>query len=193
MIPMKFRSVFLFALLVIPLTAVSQQFNAGMKAGISATQISGDQLSGFDKPGLYGGGFVNIYYKPKYCIQMELSFIQKGSKKNPNPDRNDFETYILNLNYLEFPLLIRHDHNEYLSLEAGLALAALLNYREEVNEGAPLAPTRTFGKTDFSALVGGYFRFSDKLILNLRYEHSILPVRKHSSGISYRLNKGQYN
>lgn len=190
---MSFRSLFLWLMLFIPILALGQQFNAGFKAGISATQISGDQLAGFDKPGIFGGGFVNAYFKPKDAIQMEITFIQKGSKKNPNPDNNDFDTYYLNINYLEFPFLLRHDHNEYFSLEAGLSLAALLNYREEVNEGTGSAPAQAFGKTDLSALFGGYFRFSEKILLNLRYEHSVLPVRKHGSGATYRLNKGQYN
>ncbi len=190
---MKYRLFILVLGLSFPLFLSGQQFNAGIKAGISATQISGDQLAGFDKPGLFGGGFVNAYFRDKDCIQLELTFIQKGSRKNPNPDNNDFESYLLNLNYLEFPLLLRHDHNDYLSLEAGLSLAALLNFREEVNEGAPLAPTRTFDKTDLSGLAGAYFHFSEDFILNLRYEHSLLAVRKHSSGATYRLNKGQYN
>lgn len=169
----------------------AQEFNAGLKGGLSATQISGDQLSGFDKAGLYAGAFVNLYLWPNACLQMEMSFIQKGSRKNPDPDKNDFTEYRLNLDYIEVPLIYRVDYNERFSIEAGMALAALLHSREEAYP--PLAPTPAFNKQDFSVLGGGYFHFADRMYINLRYQSSILPVREHRSGATYRLNQGQYN
>jgi hypothetical protein len=169
----------------------AQEFNAGLKGGLSATQISGDQLSGFDKAGLYAGTFVNLYLWPRACLQMEMSFIQKGSRKNPDPDKNDFTEYRLNLDYIEVPLIYRVDYSDMFSIEAGLALAALLHSREEAYP--PLAPTPPFNKQDLSVLGGGYFHFADRMYINLRYQSSILPVREHRSGATYRLNKGQYN
>ena len=78
----------------------SQQFNGGVLGGVSASQITGDELSGFNKAGLYLGSFVNFYLNRRTSIQMEIDYIQKGSRKNPNPDNNDFITYKLNLNLL---------------------------------------------------------------------------------------------
>jgi len=38
---------------------LSQEFNAGISAGISTSQVSGDNLAGFNKAGIILGGFVN--------------------------------------------------------------------------------------------------------------------------------------
>lgn len=183
----------LFALLaaLCSLSLNAQQFNAGLKGGLSATQISGDQLSGFDKPGIFAGTFVNLYLNAHTALQMEINFIQKGSKKNPNPDKDDFDEYLLNLNYIEVPLLYRLDFSEQFSVEGGAALAVLLSSKEE---GYPLlAATPAFNKQDLSLILGTYFRVTPRLYANLRYSHSVIPVREHSSGASFRLNNGQYN
>ncbi|HRY98285.1 MAG TPA: outer membrane beta-barrel protein [Bacteroidales bacterium] len=181
----------LFLLLLPCLAVQAQQFNAGIRGGLSATQISGDQLSGFNRAGPVAGPFVNLYLWPRACVQMEMVYIQKGSRKNPDPDKNDFNEYRLRLDYIEVPVVYRLDYNERFSLEAGLALAALLNTREIGYP--PLAPTPAFNKQDLSVLGGGYFRFGERLYVNLRYQSSILPVRDHLSGATFRLNKGQYN
>lgn len=186
-----FQKAFILILCLVPAFLQAQEFNAGIKGGISATQISGDNLAGYDKPGVFLGGFVNIYLNDFAAIQMEIDFIQKGSRKNPNPDKNDFTEYLLNLNYVEVPLLYRLDFNPSFSAEAGLSLAALVGSKEQAYP--PSAPPPGFNSLDVGFLLGGYFHFADSWYANLRLSHSILPVREHSSGATYRLNRGQYN
>ena len=38
----------------------AQQFHGGIIAGIVGSQVAGDTYSGFDKGGIFGGGYVNI-------------------------------------------------------------------------------------------------------------------------------------
>jgi hypothetical protein len=72
-----------------------QRFNAGIKAGVSTTQVSGDTYSGYNKAGLVGGAFVRGIMNEKWTGQFEIMYIQKGSRHNGNPDKGD---YIIKVN-----------------------------------------------------------------------------------------------
>jgi hypothetical protein len=190
---MKFKIIIIFILLFITVHyARSQQFNGGILGGVSATQITGDQLSGFNKAGFYLGGFVNFYFNQRTSFQMEIDYIQKGSRKNPNPDNNDFISYKLNLQYIDIPLLLRYDYSSVLIFECGPYLGFLMDDDERDHNGN-IPVIVDFNKNDFGMMVGLYYKLDSKIRMNFRYSNSLIPVRKHTSGATYRLNKGQYN
>ncbi len=172
--------------------ARGQGFRAGVIAGVSATQISGDQLGGFDKAGVIAGGFVSTYLSPKFDVQMEILYFQKGSRKNANPDIEDYTSYLLRLNYFEVPVLAQWKFSKRFVFEAGPTFGALLSTYEEdeygeVNENYP------FKKFELGILGGMNIMVVKGLSFNARIESSVMPVRDHASGQSYRLNHGQYN
>lgn len=78
-------------------------------------------------------------------------------------------------------------------LEGGLSYGILISQYEEVNgyEYDRITPEFAFG--DLSLNIGFFFAVTDHIKFNFRYSNSILPVRPHGSGATYRLNKGQYN
>ena len=55
-----------------------QNFKAGLIAGISTSQISGDQLGGFNKLGIKLGGSVNHFINSASRGQLALYYIDKG-------------------------------------------------------------------------------------------------------------------
>ena len=57
---------------------------------------------------------------------MELDYIQKGSRENPDSS-NNYEFYLLRLNYVEIPLHYKYDFHEKGTLEAGLSLGFLVH------------------------------------------------------------------
>ncbi len=172
----------------------SQKFHGGIQVGLPMSQVSGDQLGGFDKAGIFGGGFVSLHFFQKSSVQLEINYIQKGSRKNPNPDNGDYSKYLLRLHYIEVPLLYKYDLHKLISLEIGAAVAFLAKSTEEDENGVSLEP-RAFNKYEISLIGGGYVNFLKKLRLNVRYENTFpfLPIRDHYSEATYRLNKGQYN
>lgn len=174
---------------------VAQNFNGGLLGGLVSSQISGDRLGGFDKPGLYAGAFVNYRLQDDYILQLEISFVQKGSRKTANFDIGDYSTYLLNMNYVEIPVWLRYQVINKAGLEASLSYAYLFNYSEKDQNGditmPPGAPQ--FKKSDISAGIGAWYSLNRRLSLNMRMTHSIIPVRKHASGASYYLNFGQYH
>ena len=52
-----------------------QNFNAGGIIGINTSQVSGDNLSGFNKLGVRIGGFVNREFNA-FTAQIELQYIK---------------------------------------------------------------------------------------------------------------------
>jgi hypothetical protein len=181
----KLFSVTVLFILSVPVSA--QKFNAGIIAGISATQVSGDNLAGFDKAGLGTGGMVSLGISDKISAQFELLYIQKGSKTKSN----DSLFYRLNLHYLEVPLLLRYHYRKFI-FEAGPSVGVLTGSSEEDLYGE-IKGQKGFNTLELSGNVGVNYPFSPHFIFNWRISGSLLPVREHSSGETFRLNQGQYN
>lgn len=188
---------FLFSIFILTasLSAFSQDFNAGINLGMTGTQVTGDRLSGFNKAGLFGGFFVNRNLGNLGDGQLEINFIQKGSRKNAHPDKGDYESYLLRLNYVEVPVMYRFRIKDFLKIEAGVMLAYLINSKEFDIQGE-VTPDPTipyFKKYDFSAFAGINYKINDKLALSLRYSYSVLAIRPKPSSATYRYDQGQYN
>lgn len=189
------RSLYLLPLFfLLPLSADAQSFHAAVKGGIAATQVSGDNLSGYDQFGGVLGGVVGIPIGKKIDLNLEILFVQKGSRKKANPDNGDFEEYLLRLNYFEFPLLLQYKHNDRIALEAGPIIGVLVSSKEEDELGPyNYNEPRPFDRTEVGAGGGIQYRFADNFSVVSRFETSVLPIRPHESGKTYQLNRGQYN
>lgn len=185
-----YSKIIFLVIIGLPYCGLSQEFNGGILGGVSASEISGDRLEGPNKAGIYAGGFVNRYISEKSSIQMELDFIQKGSRKNPDTlDNSNF--YLLRLNYVELFLHYKWDFSNVFTLEAGPSYGILINSYEEA-DGQVLAEP-PFNSGDLSGNIGLFFTLTDHWRFNLRYSNSILAVRAHSKGQTYQWNRGQYN
>jgi len=189
--PMNLRLIIITAFLVTGLAISAQDFNGGLLGGLAATQVSGDRLSGPNKAGIYAGAFVNRYFSLRSSVQMELNFIQKGSRSNPD-STNNYESYLLRLTYIELPIHYRYDFIERASFETGLSLGVLIHSYEEAN-GYEWVSGPDFKPIDLSFNIGLFYNISDNLRINARLSNSILAIRPHSQGQTYRWNKGQYN
>lgn len=175
----------------------AQQFQAGILSGISTSQVDGDTHAGYDKLGLLAGGFVstNLSGEGKWSASFELNYIQKGSRKNPHPDKGDYTSYKLKLNYIEVPILLKYSfttidslsgwsQQRNFSLEGGLAFAALVHSKEEDSSG-PVLNGSPFQKYDYSAILGLNYFISKHIGFNVRTEYSVFPVRKGGTSSYY--------
>lgn len=189
------KTAFIILLIISSVAGFSQDFNAGIQFGITATQVTGDQLSGFNKAGLFGGVYVN---RPLGNIgegQFEINFIQKGSRKNARPDKGDYESYLLRLNYVEVPVMYRFRLKNFLRIETGVMFAYLINSKEFDIQGqvTPDPTVNGFKKLDFSAFAGLNYKINDNLALSIRYSYSVLAIRPKPQTVTYRYNSGQFN
>ncbi len=167
----------------------SQEFNAGPSVGVSTSQVSGDNLAGFNKAGIILGGFVNRKVNNQMMLQIEMIYIQKGSS-NPNQNVNNLAD--IHLDYIEIPLLAIFKSSEKLSIEGGFHCSALIDgyYQDLYGE---LENQTSFDNFELGAIIGISYNLSPKISLNTRLNNSIIPIAEHASGQTYRFNMGKYN
>ena len=98
----------LFALIILISNNVkSQNFKGGIIGGIATTQVSGDNLGGYNKAGLCIGVFTQLPISPISNIKMEMEYIQKGSR-NPKLNQNGIPD--ISTSYLEIPISLNYNN-----------------------------------------------------------------------------------
>lgn len=189
---------------------LAQQFKAGILAGIVTSQVDGDTYAGYDRVGAMAGGFVskNISANGKWNLSFELTYIQKGSRKVPHPDKGDLASYSLSLNYAEVPLLVTYNFSTSdssggerlkFAIEGGIGMGALVRSKESDANGLIPAGGIPFQKADYSIIVGLDYLLTKHLVFNVRTEYSLVPVRKFGTAPYYQnwtyrfLKPGYYN
>lgn len=189
------RYLFVLFFLALQCETYSQlDFSAGLQTGLSASQVSGDGLSGFDKFGLSAGPFVRAEWSETSSMKVEILYINKGSRKNANPKTNDFRTYVLSLNYVEVPILFNYSYEDKLRGEAGIGIGTLISSSQRDND-LEIGFSRPFKSTEFSLIFGVNYKFNENLFFNARYSNSIIPVRNApTTGSTFSFYEaGQYN
>jgi hypothetical protein len=179
-------------LLLVPF-AKAQQFSGGIAAGVVGSQVAGDTYSGFNKAGIYAGGWVNLPVKERTAWQMELDYIQKGSRRNPDPKSIDPTYYIMRLGYVELTFLYQFKLRSGLIIEGGPAFSFMLHQFEE-RDYQPVTnyPYRLFNS---NITLGIAYPFSDRLVAHFRTDNSVQSIRTEpSNGNVWRLFEyGQFN
>jgi hypothetical protein len=170
----------------------AQTFDGGLFFGANTSQVFGDGMAGFNKLGLYTGAFVSWPLTRKTFLQLELSYIEKGSRQKLREDDPTNTPYTLKTNYLEVPLLFGWKTDPF-SLEFGLA-ASILVKGEDVDGVNNFDPSAQFSKTNLGFIFGGGYYLSKQLTINCRYSGSILAFRKldHNEPSVLRIG-GQYH
>lgn len=176
--------------LLITQPASAQKFEGGLIAGLSASQVAGDKLSGYNKAGIFGGSYVALHLNDRNTLRLELDYIQKGSRKNANFDKEDYDSYIIRLGYVEMPLLFQRRYGKKLIAEVGPAMSFLVHSYEAFNkleiEGLP------FKKQNLSIIVGFSYLLNEKISVGLRTSNSLFSIRVNNNVADYRRRLGKY-
>jgi len=168
----------------------TRRFDAGLIGGLTGSQISGDNLSGFNQIGLTFGPYVETWFNETWGGEFEMIYVMKGSRRVPKAEEGNL-SYTLRLNYIEVPLLAKARLKKF-TYEMGPTIGFLIGSREMVNE-LSLPNPRSFDRIEIAALVGVGYDLSDKFAFTVRLGNSLLPVRNHPAGSTFRWNLGQYN
>ncbi|MDZ7848812.1 MAG: outer membrane beta-barrel protein [Owenweeksia sp.] len=125
------------------------------------------------------GGVCRGFYKSSLgensLVQLELSFIQKGSRQVPD-STNNYVQYRTRANYIEIPLLYQLRWND-LSFELGPALDINVTQSEESNNQS-VEPDPEYLRFHLSGIFGINYHFSRQWHVNFRTNISISPARK---------------
>ncbi len=187
---MKIFSSFLVLFALATTISMAQPFGGGFFAGISASQVDGDTYAGYNKLGLTAGAYILRDISRKLDWKMELRYIQKGAY-HKGPEQNP-SLYKLTVHYVELPVMLQYRFQDKILFDAGLAPGVFLFYREE-DENGEFPGDNPFHRISLDAFAGANYALTDHLIAGLRYSYSVIPIRDHPSGQTYRLNHGQYS
>jgi len=190
------RNCLLFILFV-PLGLFSQKFNAGILAGGLVSQVDGDTWAGYNKFGFLAGGYVNLKLSHHSSLQMEMEYIQKGSRKNNDLEKDDLNSYLLRLHYLEIPVIYQFNFAKRFSAETGPAMDILLGSYEE-KDGIPDPPTEPLRNVTLSGIIGFSAYITNHLKACFRFNYSLISIRNTTAPYpaSYRkilFEWGQYS
>ena len=185
----------LFFFLSFSLSSFCQGFIPGIFGGFLESQVDGDRLSGYNKPGGTFGFIVNRDLGKRSMIQTEFEFIQKGSRKLADPAQGDNHSYQIKLNYIEVPFLFNYTFGKKFIPEAGLAFAYLLS-SAEVLDGLSNDPAPKFSNFEYSCILGFNYKLFDRFRLNLRWSYSLIPIRRPGGDNAFNIDyfdRAQYN
>lgn len=177
----KFLYIFILLLVFSGLNTFAQNFHGGVTAGLVASQVAGDTYSGFNKAGVFVGGYVYLDLSERSALQMELTYYQKGSRANPD-STNNFQQYIFRANYIEMPLLYMFKAGKFI-VHAGPSLGFLMGHYEEAEyqrldglEGynEPAAVTLQIN-------LGMRYYFTEKFGADFRTNNSLLNIRSRNA------------
>lgn len=160
----------------------AQDFYAGPIIGASFSQVDGDSYAGFNKAGFVIGGFAGRSLSDIWDVQMEIVYIQKGSRKTPDAENGDYSDYMIHLNYIQFPVLVRLKQKKF-SIEGGICIGSLLGSREE-EFGEPIVSQYIvpFKSTEWSWLCGVNYQITERLRVNGRFSYSLFRIRVPYNG-----------
>ena len=181
------RLLLAFGFLFLAFGAFGQSFKAGLLAGLATTQVDGDGFAGYSKAGIFAGGFASKRLSPasKWTAMFEITYIQKGSKRNP--------IYKVKLDYAEVPILLKYDFavsdsasgsRTNFGVLGGIAIGALVKSEESDAYGVLTGGT-PFQKIDICYVLGLSYALSEHVGFEARTEYSIIPVRKGGSSTYY--------
>lgn len=181
-----FSILLIASLTLISWKAFSQRIMGAVNAGFNLTQVDGDEVYGFKKPGVQIGPSAVIPFGKKWLVSLETIYNQKGSRQGMQyntTDSNDVVytgEYKLRLDYVEVPVLVHFNDKDQLIAGVGASWGRLVNVKEWEHgrrvESTTLT-SRTYDRNDFNVLADLRFRISGRWYGNFRYAYSISKIR----------------
>lgn len=167
----------LFLFFISPNLLFGQGFGGGVYAGISTSQVTGDGIAGFHKVGGWGGAFTDYRFTPRSTVQLELSFIQKGSRQTPTVQNNN-RLIFFNQNILEIPVMYRWYGIKNMSIELGIQTGILLSTLERETNFQDTRNSNAYRSVEMSGAAGlSYYLWKNKIEVNMRYSNSLFTLK----------------
>ncbi|MEM6842597.1 MAG: outer membrane beta-barrel protein [Bacteroidota bacterium] len=127
---MRHVGLFLYCFLLLSV-ARAQSFQAYAELGINASQIDGDDLFGYNQPGLRLGAHIAYPLDSGWLVRGGMVYSGKGSRHG----ERDPIFQILRVNYLELPLVAQYALLEQVSLSAGFTANYLIQAKVDGGGG----------------------------------------------------------
>ncbi len=182
--------IILLVFIATSINLIAQNFSGYCNIGINGSQVSGDNLSGFDKFGVNFGIGTNRIFHKNIFYNIEIKYIEKGSN-NPKLHQNNITE--INLSYLELPISVGIKNNKY-AYDVGLSYGYLIKSQEKDKYGE-VNNFNQFNNYDVSVFSSFEYKIKKQIFFDIMISNTILfwPIRNHSSNTTLWYNQGQYN
>jgi hypothetical protein len=180
---MKTNIVITLALLLAAVGVQAQHSNLGIKGGLNAYTVAGDNSGGRDyKFGFHIGLLTHFHMGDQFALQPELTYSTQGTLLNSgNSDE-------LNLNYLNIPVLFQYMFDNGFRLQAGPQLGILTSAESKIGNTTTDVKDN-FNGTDIGLTIGmSYVKPSTGFGYDFRYNHGLTNINDSNATNSY--NRG---
>jgi len=152
----------------------------GFMVGISGSQVDGDRLSGYNKPGLFAGGSIIGGLTDKYSLEFQINFAQKGARSSNQEFEKTGRRTIIRYNYIEFPVNFRYQFSSNGAIGAGVAANVFVSGAIDAgdNLGFIDLTDADMRRVNLSSHLLVEYRITDNLYLGGRFSYSLMPVNK---------------
>lgn len=166
------------------------RFGAGIIAGLTASQIDGDESAGYNKLGFLAGLRGTARLTERSLLSIEFLYAQRGAQTELIRDEFNPFYFKLTMNYLEIPVqwhykdwLVEYEdeaENFYrVTVNGGFSYARLLgqSFVDETNiQLIPAIVPDYLRKEDISLLLGASFFATRHLGFTFRWVKSLRPI-----------------
>ncbi|MBK6546873.1 MAG: porin family protein [Saprospiraceae bacterium] len=175
--------IFIFGTLVFINILHAQRFGGGLKFAGTLSQIDGDDIFGFHKPGFELGLYGRARLSKTIDLEIDFSFNQRGSLST----KNDIQQIKFNLNYIDIPVLLvikdwlnGEAEKEYYRMHffGGLSVGRL------ISSSSYSGVDEDFNKNDLSWVVGTTYYYSRNWGITAKYSRSFTSLYEY-----YKLNR----
>ena len=162
-------------------------FYGGLVGGFNFTQVDGDSYAGYNKTGFNFGGIVYARLVPELAASMEILYVQKGSRGHVIKESGTPGIYItkysIAANYVEVPIQLNYMLDKRKShFGAGFSYSQVTSMKETLETDPPTMvnlDNYPINKMDINLILGGNLRLWQGLYLNLRFQYSLIPIRRN--------------
>jgi len=162
---------FLIALSALPQTTYAQRFRGGISGGLTLGQLDGDDLSGFNKPGISAGPFVSAILSDRWQLGVELLYSQLGSRKTLG-DPASASLDKIAIQAVEVPLLLRFQEWKFL-LTGGVSYFRRISAEVIDYTGQDVSDLVLLQDNHLSLVLGSAVFLQENWGLDLRWSKSL--------------------
>ncbi len=175
---MKKRILTILLLSIVMDAAMAQQIKGYVNAGLTCSQVDGDELRGFKRNAVTAGVGALTNLGENFQLAMEIDFAKRGSY-NACGDPYNIK---LPLNYVDIPLMLYfHDPYGDMYFGAGLLYGRLVQQPHGTIQYDPAyfmpdTNDMMFDKNDVALVAEIRFRMVSHLYMSARWQRSIISV-----------------
>ena len=153
------------------------RFTARLHGGFSATQVHGDQISGFNKFGLSAGASLDIRRTPRQGVQWGIFYTQKGSRRVPDTKNGDFNSWRYRFTYIDLPLTKVWNPDPTWWWGVGLQPSLLVSGEEDFyGNGYSELTYLELNPIDWGGILQAGYAWDERKAIEVRLTQSLLPI-----------------